>query len=195
MEIEINIEDHASDMIKTLLGMIEGENRSAMNQIAGEAALIEIVRYHREFDEQGGWKKPGPTHGAGRDKTRFGENITRAWAMGEISADGVQIINSAQLLGFKIRGGTISAKSAKALTIPMVPEAHGKRVADYPGKLFSNKKETALMESDEDGNVRVVYLLRKSVTQEPTEGAMPDEDVYVPAFMKSITDQLTAALS
>ena len=194
MDIDISIEDHASDTLARVLSIIDSADRASMNRIAVGESMIAVQKYFREFDADGGWTTPGPTHGAGRSSTRFGEGITRAWSVGDVDENSATITNGHRLLPFKIKGGTITPKSAKYLTIPIVPEAHGRRVRDYPAKLFPNKKHTALLEDTGDGNIRAVYILRKSVTQKPTPGAMPEDEVFVSPFIESLTDQIEAAL-
>jgi hypothetical protein len=196
LEYKIEIEDHASGAINALLVLLAPEALRELNQVAGTASLLALRKYHGEFDSSGGWTNPSlSTHGAGRNSTGFGMDITEAWGLNDVDSDGVSLVNGHPLLSFKIRGGDIRAKDSKWLTIPMVPEAHGVKAADYANELFINKKKTALLEQLEDGSIRAVYALRKSVTQKPTKGAMPEEDVYLGPFMETIIDHLDQALA
>ena len=196
LQYEINVEDHASGAINSLLVLLEPEALKELNQVAGNASLMALKDYHGEFDSSGGWTNPSlPTHGAGRNSTGFGMDITAGWGLNDVNSEGVSLVNGHPLLSFKIRGGEIRAKNSKWLTIPMVPEAHGVKAADYANELFINKKKTALLEQLEDGSIRAVYALRKSVTQKPTKGAMPKEDVYFSPFINTIIDHLDEALA
>lgn len=176
LEITIDIDDRASPAVRKLMSAISPEGMKGINAVAAREELEHLREYHREFEGAGGWENPAlPTHGPGRKETGFGQNIARAWLTGEVSADGFTMTNNATGLAHKVRGGTISAKTAKALTIPMVPEAHGVRARDYPNRLFIPKGKDYLMEIA-GGVPRVVYLLRQSVTQKPWDGALPDAE-------------------
>lgn len=60
-------------------------------------------------------------------KSEFGENVAQGWAFVSSDADGAVIGNNADYYGFKVRGGTITAKRVSALTIPLIPEAKRSR--------------------------------------------------------------------
>jgi hypothetical protein len=67
----------------------------------------------------------------------------------------------------KERGGVIEASPGKALTIPIAPEARGKRATEFPNlQLIKTKKGTALLVAVEpDGTFRGLYVLKKRVWQ------------------------------
>lgn len=97
-----------------------------------------------------------PTHGPGRMATGWFSNIARKWFLSSADASGAVISNPDEdgSLRHKIKGGTITAKNAGALTIPLVPEAHGRRTADYQseiGELFTIPNKNALFEAVDGG--------------------------------------------
>jgi hypothetical protein len=66
-------------------------------------------------------------------------------------------------------GGTIRARKAGALTIPISAEARGKRASEFVRggrRLFVPKGKDVLGYSD-GKNFRALFVLRKSVTQDP----------------------------
>lgn len=175
LELSFDIGKGLSDTAKQLGNLASEETRSEINELLAREQVTRLKEYHAAFDAEGGWANPsGPTHGPGRKRTGFGQNVTRAWNTRDHDSGGFTIANDAPWLKHKVEGGTIKA-TGKALTIPMDPRAHGVRARDFPGKLFIPKGKDYLAES-KDGEFHVVYLLRKTVTQKPWPGALPDLD-------------------
>lgn len=129
------------------------------------------------------------THFRGKAQTpnKLGGDRTYFWlaVAGSVSApkqagrSAVQISVSHPGIMQKIKGGTITAKRAGALTIPVHPKAHGRRasvLARLLGvKLFRVKDVLAAW----DKNARkltIYYALKKSVTQKPDPTALPPID-------------------
>lgn len=197
MNFEVDIEG-AEELIDSLNEIFSPENVERLNKVGVTSSLLAVKEYHNEFDSSGGWKNLSlPTHGAGRNSTGFGNNVTRAWSEGEVSPEGASIVNNFPLLSHKITGGTIRPKTSKFLTIPMVPQAHGVRARDYTSKLFflSSKDDTkGVLAEGEGESLRIVYLLRKSVTQSPVEGALPPDETITNSFVDAINEELDQIL-
>lgn len=175
MSVEIDIKFSQDSGLSELLSFLSPKSLGELNDKVASAEVENMREYHRAFDDERGWENPAlPTHGAGRKSTRFGNNVAVAWLKKEVSSEGFTLTNNATGFAQKVYGGTIS--SSKSLTIPMVPEAHGVRAGQYPGDLFRPKGKDFLMESMPDGTARIVYLLRKSVTQKAWKGALPEID-------------------
>lgn len=148
----------------------------------GQRARRWLADWYRRRGED--WfDTPGsPTHGAGRVDTNWAHDLmlVSSWNMARASKRSFATV--AVRLAFRARaekiaqfmlladGGTISAKRARALTIPMVPEAHGISAGAYATRygrrLFRPKGRSYLAEND-FGRLRVVYLLRSSVRIKP----------------------------
>lgn len=118
-----------------------------------------------------------PTHGAGRNDTHWMSPLLResAWIIRESGEESFTCeLRASELFRSQfwgqVNGMTISAKAAAALTIPVIPQAHGNSVRGYEQKystrLFRPRGKSYLAESAGD-SLRVVYLLRKSVTIPP----------------------------
>ena len=121
------------------------------------------------------------------------------WFLSSADASGAVISNPDEdgSLRHKIKGGTITAKNAGALTIPLVPEAHGRRTADYQseiGELFTIPNKNALFEAVDGGGVRAVYALRQSITQDPWPDAIPIGEELISAYGVKLMDVLAASL-
>jgi hypothetical protein len=193
IEVDITIDDKATESMSALLKALSKENRSDLMRVAGQASLVSMQEYYGEFNAKGGWINPsGPTHGPGRKSSGFGNKVTEGWNVSGADANGFTLNNGAPWLNHKITGGTIRPKSGKFLTIPLVPEAHGVRARDYPGKTFFAGR--AIMETLPSGEARPVYALVKSVTQKPVKGALSPEPVYLDPALEAIQDQLERAL-
>ena len=125
-----------------------------------------------------------PTHGAGRKDTNWAQGIPDRWSEGASDADSFSIVfgegGDRYGLALKIKGGTVSATSAKCLTIPISPEAHGRSVADYERdmgvELFRPRGHDTLCYSLPDGKLRAVYKLRYSQFFRPWPEAVPSTE-------------------
>lgn len=202
MNVSVSLTDDGGPRLKRLISMLTGEQAAALNVVAGRAAVLRSAEYHREYEARGGWENPAlPTHGPGRESTGFGTKVADSWHLASADKDGAVLANDAPHLGYKVRGGTITPKRVQFLTIPMVPEAHGKRAAqyerDYGTDLFTIKGRMGLFERSTKGSesvinrtygrrrngqkvqisarghIRMVYAFAKRVDHEPWQGALP----------------------
>ena len=103
------------------------------------------------------------------------------------------------LFAQKVYGGTIRAKIAGALTIPVEEKAYGRSAATFEAetglKLFllrtgKGPLETAILAIKTLYGIQVEYVLRKSVYQEPDPTALPEQT----ALESSIVARAQAAL-
>lgn len=207
IQITTNVIDSVSPMLREFIAALTGSERTDINEVAGRAAVNAAIKYHREFDQAGGWKGKrylGPSQGEG---SSFGADVARGWFFMGADSDGATIGNNADHYAFKVSGGTILPKRAKALTIPLILEAKGLYASVYEQntgkKLFSIKGKNALFERTDQvvtgargrrgrpgatpikqSGIRAVYALMKSVTMGPWPGAVPDDDVIAFAFVE-----------
>lgn len=173
---------------------LEGANRES-----GEYLRDYLASWYDDKGREHWVNNSLPTHGPGRMSTGWFSGIARKWFLSSSDASGAVISNPDEdgSLRHKIAGGTITAKNARALTIPLVPEAHGRRVADYRseiGELFTIPNKSALFEAVEGGGVRAVYALRHSVTHDPWPDAIPSGDELINAYGVKLMDVLAASL-
>lgn len=205
--INVNVSNGASPMLREFIAALTGQQAAELSEQSGRAAVNAAIKYHREFDQAGGWKGkrylgPGPNGGGD-----FGSDVARGWSLQSFDSSGAVIANDATHYAFKVTGGTITPKRAKALTIPLIQEAKGLYASVYQQnaghRLFTIKGKHALFERTEGATtgargkrgrpgataiktsgIRAVYALVASVTTGPWPGAVPDEDLLATAFMK-----------
>lgn len=193
------------------------------NERMGEGVKSWLSAWYREKAKSGHFENTSlPTHGPGRNKTGWANNIARNW-FAETTAEGARVyltgqagegsggerLDLAKSLLLKIYGGTVTAKRAQALTIPVIPEAHGLRAAAYASstgrKLFTLRKKMInlrnsmtgsgvepgyLFESDGHGGIRAVYKLKKSQTFAPWPNAFPDVEELTGVAFKHFLDAM-----
>ncbi len=199
MKITLKITGQSSALDK-VAKLASAETRAAGNRIAGQALRDYVANWYREKGEKH-WLNPKlPTHGPGRQKTGWGTTLNMGWQVLDATAEAVSVGTPDEngILRHKINGGTISAKKARALTIPLVPEAHGRRARDYAAEfrpLFTLKKKNVptaeagvLYEALNSGGIRAVYALKKSIKQNPWPDALPKRKDMQGVFKVALTD-------
>ena len=215
--IRVNVSDGASPMLREIISALTGPQASDLSEQSGIAARNAAIKYHREFDQSGGWRGkrylgPGPNGGGD-----FGSDVARGWALESFTSGGAVIANDATHYAFKVTGGTITPKRAKALTIPLIQEAKGLKAFVYQAttghRLFTIKGKHALFERLETitsgargrrgqagatpirkSGIRAVYALVKSVTMAPWPNAVPPEDdigkAYTAQYLYALNEKL-----
>lgn len=186
IQIKVEVTDGASPMLKRAIAALRGNQSAQLNEQGGREAVNAAVTYHRDFDKSGGWR--GKRYlGSASDGSSYGSEVAEAWSFQSSDERGATIANNARFLKFKSTGGTVKPKRTTYLTIPMIAEARGRSAANYEvfarKNLFTIKGKKALFEKKEDGGLRAVYALVKSVTHKPWPGALPPNDLIADAFM------------
>lgn len=183
-ETTLSIENEKSPLLQKLWSGMTGNERTDINAVGGRSATEGAKEYHRQYNQSGLWRG---NRSFGSGASEYGDKVTNGWNMQEPNPAGVTIANDAEHLAHKVNGGTITAKRAKALTIPMIEGAHGVTARDYARNnntvLFTMKGKNALFEKTSTG-IRAVYALVKSVTQKPWKGALPPDKEIIDAFTK-----------
>ena len=184
--ISIDITTNGAELTipEGLQSLLSDANLSEFNEVGGRAASEAAKKYHTDYNQAHLWR--GPNYlGAGAGRAgEFGDEIANAWTFGDGKASGVTISNDASFYRHKVYGGTIKPKRAKNLTIPMVADAVGRRAKDYKGDLFflKTKKGTKGLFEQNGDDIRMVYLLKSQVTQDPWPGALPPTANLAQAF-------------
>ena len=194
----IRVEIDANEAVlnyRQLSKVFSAGKRKEFNAIGAIEANNETVSYYKRLGNNL-WINPSlPTHGPGRQKTRFSDNITTGWFVSGVTGSGATLSNGAVGLAHKVLGGTITAKRAKFLTIPVIPQAHGRTVKQFIadiGKVFFAKG--CVMWSKPDGTIIPAFVLKKSVTHKPWPNALPTSDSIADAFAGGAMEALIAEL-
>lgn len=137
----------------------------------------------------------------GGKRTNFWNQLAQSVNMVSLSDTGATISISDPRAQHKHLGGTIRAKNAKMLTIPVTPEAHGRRASVLEGelgiKLFvlkgANNAVLAAMTGD---GLKVFYVLKSSIEQgpDPKEGILPPESQIKSAALDAAQSALKRQL-
>ena len=188
LKIEAKVTDGVSDALKAFIATLDTDKRTGLNQAAGQAANTEAQQSMHAFNQAGGWRGKRYMTGPGRTQGDFGADIADGWNFRTASKDGATISNGAPYYRFKVTGGTITPRRAKALTIPMLPEAVGRTAKEYEtdtgNRLFTIKGKKALFRKDGE-SVRAVYALVARVKQGPWPRALPKTERLEKAFTAS----------
>lgn len=166
--------------------------KAAVLQGGGDA-IEEIRKYYAMAGSEKWINSSLPTHGPGREKTRWWEGTARGWSLSQPNSNKVVFSNQTIGLAHKVTGGTIRAKRKKNLTIPLDPRAHGKTAKEYSNRvnpLFRVKNILAEADEGSATGIKPIYALVKSVTHKPWPNALPPEDSYVNVFMDGALDYL-----
>lgn len=178
IKIDLSIPD-LDEILGEINESLSPEELSKANKEASRAFAEDVKNWYGEKGSSY-WVKPGNTHGSGRISTGWWKGLMNWLSLdGSSTGGGVYFEGEKYGLAQKIKGGTITAKNGKSLTIPLVPAAHGRRVRDYEseiGQLFRPKNKDYLAEIVQGEGIRAVYALRKSVTQDPFPNAVPSDE-------------------
>lgn len=161
-------------------------DKSELLLVMGREARNQLVNHYRSKDRRG-------TNKLGGKRTHYWLQVARSvQAPAGRGPDKVVVAINEPTLRQKIYGGKIVAKRKKALTIPVSPEAYGRTAAtlEYETGIhlfivsrdFGNGLLAAAMK---DGSIKVHYVLKKSVQQQPDLTALPDMESGSP-FMVAI---------
>src|SRR5215469_12360219 len=122
MEINVNVTLSPEFTAKLKrLGTIPAE----LLPIGAEAVYDYLRDYHSKMDWKGPSWFPGPYSG------QFAQKVVDGWQKPAVTGETVTITNTFGLLDWKIRGGTITPRTAKALAIPLIPAARGLYASEY----------------------------------------------------------------
>lgn len=185
--ISISITSNIADS-RSFLVTIQGELKrpKALNDALGRRLARELQGHFRD--------KNKTLNKLGGTKTNFWKQVADATVMTEATAAGAVVSIAETRYRIHLFGGTIKPTRGKFLTIPLVKEAHGLRVADYENatgrKLFRLGRTNLLMEHTDQGTspltgagqMRPVYALKTSVTIKQDPNALPDRQKLIAAL-------------
>lgn len=191
MNIDIQINDEASGFLLKLDSVLE--NRRGLNAALG-------VRLQDELKDHFYLRNSQPNK-RGWPKQDWWLGVADATQLTEVNDTGATVTIAHQE-GFymRVHGGTIVPREAKALTIPGIPEAAGKSVAEYEAasghKLFRPAGARYLAFSDDGGeSVTLAYFLVKRVTRVADPDALPSMEKLSDSLLEEANDYVEGSLS
>ena len=124
--IEIRVKDGATGTVANLRA---GLQPAQVNPIVGRSARNTYREHLFGLNNQRANALGGP-------RTNFYASAARGT---QFRVQGSEVIVSINQVGIALRyfGGTVRPRTKKYLTIPAVPEAHGKRASEFPGLHFA----------------------------------------------------------
>lgn len=185
-DITIDLSGFEGMALKKSFESIDTLQKNAVRSM-GSKTMDWIVGWYQEKGEDYFDNPESKTHGAGRQDTRWAEGMLQGWtytSTGDTAIIGFAHPRAPGSFYYKVHGGTITAKNTRALTIPINPLAHGKKVSDieaYLGeKLFrpygaDGKKADYLAAQIQGEGLVPMFALRKSVHIDPWPCAVPEE--------------------
>ncbi len=152
------------------LGKLLGRPRSIV-QAAVRSTRTRLQRHFTERDRTGNIM--------GGRRTHFWQDIRKSTQVGEVTDRYGFVVIGDPRFAQKLFGGTIVAKEKEALTIPVAPEAYGRRAETLERelgiKLFVVSREfgNGLLAAAFGNEIKVFYVLKKSVDQDADPEALP----------------------
>ena len=187
--ISIRIYGEGLDQVaKDYLSVMSAKERKAAVSAGSLAALDGIRNYYSEKGDRIWVNKSLPTHGPGRRPTQWWRLVESGWKQLKPTAKKAEFVNSTIGFAHKVTGGTIKAKRKRMLTIPVIPQAHGltaKTFSQTIAPLFMlghwSGKLRLCMNTNE-GGIKTVFVLKRSVKQKKWPAALPTENKFLPQF-------------
>lgn len=188
--ITIALNDHG---LMARLGNLSGQAIADVAQVVGREAANRIKDHYQIKDAT----EPNQLGGK---REHFWLQVMKSVnnPIVQSTPDGatIRVAVSDPRIAQKVFGGTIAAKQAKALTIPVAPEAYGRTASTFEAEVgplvlvvVGGKKNNpfarAVLALAQNGHLTAEYLLTPSVTQAPDPTALPDRS--------TLTEQLLVA--
>ncbi len=124
MKVTVSITDQGRSVLVTLEGVIK--NRRDLNAVLADR-WVDLMKEHFQ-------KKNATPNKLGGPRTNFWNGVAAKTGVAEVTEDGATITVASQPFRLHLFGGVVKPKKAKALTIPLVPEAHGLLARSYEQK-------------------------------------------------------------
>ncbi len=205
MALPVNVRITRDTLSPSLQAAAARYSTARLGAVAGRAISGEVRKYLFSIN-------PGRANKLGGRRTNFYQRAGQSTSF-EVGATGSSVFIS--LLGFRQRyyGGKITAAPGKALSIPVAPEAYGKRPREFndleviqwmkDGKLVAglarrSSTQIRLTTDRKTGQKRykaagqrggeILYIFKKSVMQEGDTTILPEMDQLATAGRNAISE-------
>jgi len=154
----------------------------AAREVTGRSAVNLIQKHLRDRD------RTHPNKLGGR-RTHFYAAAARGTSF-QLVADGALIAINKEGIRQRLLGGTIRPIRAKALAIPARPEAHGRSPREFDDLFLVKRASFAALARKSGRTIRIMYWLRKSVTQRPDPDVLPSRQTIAEHVAKDLAAHL-----
>lgn len=167
-----------SDTLTPALATLRAQARNPRGLMAAAGrAVTNLFRKHLRTLQR---SRPNKLGGK---RTNFWAQLASSVNLASLTDTGATISISDPRAAHKHKGGTLRPKRAKMLTIPVAPEAHGRRASVLEGELgtklflIGNDGAPPVLAGMVGEGLKVFYVLKASVEQppDPPEGILPPE--------------------
>lgn len=157
-----------------LLRLSDGVKRPEIRKAMGRGVATRLRKHFTELD---GSRR----NRLGGKRTHFYGEVRKSVQNPQLESDGVVVAINHVGIAQRYFGGVIEAKPGKRLTIPVHPEAHGRRAREFGDltPIFFADGNGFLMRPNPDSPSaigEVYYLLRKTVEQDADPSVLPTDD-------------------
>jgi hypothetical protein len=175
------------------LGRLLGKPRPIYAAAAGSVRR----RLQRHFTQ-----KNKTRNRLGGRRTNFWSQVRASTQVGQVTDSFSEVVIGDFRFAQKLFGGPIVPKDAKALTVPVHPEAHGRRASTLEHalgiKLFvlgaRGQGNGAWLAAATASGLTVYYALKQRVVQEADPTALPPRHEIEEAAVEGAQSRLTAAV-
>lgn len=153
------------------------EHPRSVTEAAARSVRRDLQRHFRVRDQQ--------ANALGGRRTHWWSNVARSTQIASVDDQQAVIHIGERGIALKVYGGAVRPVKAKALTIPIHAEAHGRRARTV--ELITGQKlwrfqprkggPTFLVRTMGDDKLRLLYVLKSSATMKPDPQALPDQAV------------------
>lgn len=192
--ITLRIESAAFE--RSMRGLLQASKRPrSLLEAAARSVRRVVIRHFRARDKQG--------NALGGRRTHWWARVARSTHLGSVTDRQAIISISEPGIGLRVYGGTVTPKVARALTIPIHPEAYGRRagaIESITGMKvwrFTPRKggPTFLARSLGDDTIRLLYVLKRSATHAPDPNALPPDATMAGAAISAAQAQLRSEIN
>lgn len=187
--MQITLNSTGVDPLLALLKRIEGTHRDKATQHLIGRDVSELIRDHL-------YKKDAQPSKHGGTSTHYyrgaGDSVHH-----ELTATGTAVNVSQIGIRQRLEGGVITPKTAKALTIPISPRAHGKRAREFIDTFVIDLSDTGdpatvgmIVQETGPDSFDPLFILRTKVTQRADPTVIPDQRVIVSTASAAVMDFL-----
>lgn len=192
----IKLHVDSDQLTSTIHGLLAVARRPrAILQAAARSIRRDLQRHFRVREQT--------PNAMGGQRTHWWARVSRSTQIASVDDHQAVVSISEPGIALKVYGGTVRPVEKRALTIPIHPEAYGRR-ADTVESITGRKlwrfqpKKTGpafLARSLGDDQIRLLYVLKASVTMRPDPDALPSVAAMEQSALKAAQDQLQSDIA